>query len=212
MIFNSTAFLLVHVALSLVGIISGFVVLYGLLTSRRLSGWTAIFLTTTIATSVTGFLFPFVRFLPSHAVGIVSLLILPVTLIARYRRNMEGYWRPTYVITAMIALYLNVFVLVAQSFMKIPALKALAPTQSRVSLCPDAARRPFAYDHSDGPRCDSLPHRARRCFTARPSPHPEINRRKRLAPVPLAFAARALPTPLPCREGAGWIHPGLHRR
>jgi hypothetical protein len=123
-------FTLAHVAVSLAGIFSGFVVLSGLLTAKRLDGWTAIFLATTVATSVSGFLFPFERFLPSHAVGIVSLLVLPVVIFARYRRHLAGRWRTTYEIAAMIALYLNVFVLVAQAFMKVPALKALAPTQS----------------------------------------------------------------------------------
>jgi hypothetical protein len=125
-----TTFTLAHVVISLVGIFAGFAVLLGLLTAKRLDGWTALFLATTVATSVTGFLFPFHRFLPSHAVGIVSLLILPVAIFARYGRHLAGHWRPVYAVTAMIALYLNVFVLVAQAFMKVPALKALAATQS----------------------------------------------------------------------------------
>jgi hypothetical protein len=125
-----SAFTLFHVLLSLAGIISGFVVAFGLLTARRLEGWTAVFLWTTVATSATGFLFPFHRFLPSHAVGIVSLIVLAVALYARYKRQLAGAWQRTYVVTAMIAFYLNVFVLVAQLFMKVPALKVLAPTQS----------------------------------------------------------------------------------
>jgi len=125
-----TAFTLLHVAISLVAIISGFVVVQGLLTAKRLDGWTAIFLLFTLATSVTGFLFPFHRFMPSHVFGILSLLVLAPCFFARYRRNLAGHWRLVYVITAMIALYLNVFVLIAQSFQKIPALHALAPTQS----------------------------------------------------------------------------------
>jgi hypothetical protein len=124
------AFTLFHVLLSLAGIISGFVVAFGLLTAKRLEGWTAVFLWTTVATSATGFLFPFHRFLPSHALGILSLVVLAVALYARYTRQLAGAWRRTYAVTAMIALYLNVFVLVAQLFMKVPALKALAPTQS----------------------------------------------------------------------------------
>ena len=120
----------VHVALSLIGILSGFVVAYGLLSAKRLDGWTGVFLATTVLTSVTGFFFPFHKFLPSHAVGIVSLVVLVISLYARYGRKMSGGWRRTYVITAMVALYLNVFVLVAQLFMKVPALQALAPTQS----------------------------------------------------------------------------------
>jgi hypothetical protein len=125
-----SAFTLFHVLLSLAGIISGFVVAFGLLTAKRFEGWTAVFLWTTVATSATGFLFPFHRFLPSHVLGILSLIVLAVALYARYPRQLAGAWRRTYAVTAMSALYLNVFVLVAQLFMKVPALKALAPTQS----------------------------------------------------------------------------------
>ena len=121
---------LFHVALSPVGILTGFVVLFALFSSRQSNGWTSAFLVTTAATSVTGFLFPFHRFLPSHAIGIVSLLVLAVTIPALYVFHLAGPWRRTYVIGAVIALYLNVFVLIAQFFMKIPALKALARTQS----------------------------------------------------------------------------------
>src|ERR1700704_3772233 len=123
-------FTFVHVVLSLVGIFSGFIVLFGLFAAKRLDGWTAIFLVTTLATSVTGFLFPFHRFLPSHAVGIVSLVVLSVAILARYAFHLAGAWRRTYVVSAMMALYLNVFVLIAQAFQKVPALKAMAPTQS----------------------------------------------------------------------------------
>jgi hypothetical protein len=124
------AFTLFHVALSLAGVLTGFVVLFALFSAKQSNGWTALFLVTTAATTVTGFLFPFHRFLPSHAVGIVSLLVLAVTIPALYVFHLAGPWRHTYIIGAVIALYLNVFVLIAQSFMKIPALKALAPTQS----------------------------------------------------------------------------------
>jgi len=130
MFFDMTPLTFVHVVLSLVGIAAGFVVLIGLLTSKRLDGWTSLFLVTTVATSATGFLFPFERFLPSHAIGILSLLVLAAAIVARYPRRLVGIWRPIYVITAMIALYFNVFVLVVQAFLKVPALKALAPTQS----------------------------------------------------------------------------------
>jgi len=130
MMFGTTAFTLFHVALSLVGILSGLIVVFGLLAGKRLDGWTALFLVTTVLTSLTGFLFPFHKFLPSHAVGIVSLLVLAVTIPALYVFHLAGPWRLTYVIGAVIALYLNVFVLIAQFFMKIPTLKALAPTQS----------------------------------------------------------------------------------
>jgi hypothetical protein len=128
MIFGMPTFTFVHVLLSLIGIFSGFVVVYGLFVGDRLNGWTALFLLTTVLTSVTGFLFPFHKFLPSHKVGILSLIVLAIAIVARYMRQMAGGWRKAYVISAMIALYLNVFVLVAQLFMKVPALKAMAPT------------------------------------------------------------------------------------
>jgi hypothetical protein len=130
MILGMTTLTFVHVVLSLIGIFSGFIVMFGLFTGKRLDGWTAIFLLSTVATSVTGFLFPFHRFLPSHGVGIVSLIVLAVAILARYTFELAGAWRRTYVISAMIALYLNVFVLIAQAFQKVSALKAMAPTQS----------------------------------------------------------------------------------
>jgi hypothetical protein len=106
------------------------VVLFGLLAGRRFDGWTALFLTTTVATSVTGFFFPVHHFMPSHAVGIISLLVLAIAIYARYFRALRGGWRKTYVITAVVAFYLNVFVGIVQAFQKVPALKELAPTQS----------------------------------------------------------------------------------
>ena len=121
---------IIHVLISLVGIFSGFVVLFGLFGGKRMDGWTALFLITTVATSVTGFGFPVQHFMPSHGVGIVSLIVLAIAIFARYPRRLEGGWRKTYVITAVIALYLNVFVGVVQSFEKVPPLKALAPTQT----------------------------------------------------------------------------------
>lgn len=107
-------FTLVHVYLSLIGILSGLVVAFGLMASKRLNGWTALFLATTLATVVTGFLFPFHRFLPSHAIGILSLIVLAVAIFARYGRHLAGAWRRTYAITAMIALYFNAFILIVQ--------------------------------------------------------------------------------------------------
>jgi hypothetical protein len=130
MIFGMTTFTIVHVVLSLIGIVAGFVVVFGLLTAKRLDGWSAIFLATTVLTSVTGFMFPFHKFLPSHGVGIVSLIVLALAILARYAFHLAGGWRRTYAITAVIALYLNVFVLIVQLFEKVPALRALAPTQS----------------------------------------------------------------------------------
>jgi hypothetical protein len=125
-----SAFTAFHVLLSLLGIASGFVVLYGLLQSKTLPGWTAWFLTTTVATSVTGFLFPYNGFTPGDALGILSLIALALAIAARYRYNLLGAWRKTYVISATTALYFNVFVLIAQLFKKVPPLKALAPTGS----------------------------------------------------------------------------------
>jgi hypothetical protein len=130
MIFGMTTLTFVHVVLSLIGILSGLVVLFGLLTAKRLDGWTALFLTTTVLTSATGFLFPFHKLLPSHIVGIISLVLLAVAILARYALHLAGAWRWIYVVTAVIALYLNVFVLVVQAFLKVPALNDLAPTQS----------------------------------------------------------------------------------
>jgi hypothetical protein len=124
------AFTLVHVAISLIGIFSGFVVVFGMLGAKRMDGWTALFLTTTVLTSVTGFLFPFHKFLPSHGVGIISLILLTIAIYARYPRDLAGGWRSAYVSTAVISLYLNVFVLIVQMFLKVPALKAIAPTQT----------------------------------------------------------------------------------
>lgn len=121
---------LVHVAISLVGIAAGFAVLFGLLARKRLDGWTKSFLITTVATSVTGFFFPFHGFTPAIGVGIVSLLVLAVAIFARYGRNLARSCRWIYVVTATIALYLNVFVGIVQAFQKVPALKAIAPMQT----------------------------------------------------------------------------------
>jgi len=123
------SFTLMHVVISLAGIVSGFAVIGGFMTRRRSDRVNAFFLITTVATSVTGFLFPVERFLPSHAVGILSLAVLTVAIVA-WRHNLAGSWRTAYVITAIAAQYFNVFVLVVQIFAKTPALKALAPTQS----------------------------------------------------------------------------------
>jgi len=124
-----STFTSVHVLISLIGIASGFLVLYGLLTGKRFDGATAIFLIFTVLTSVTGFLFPFEHLLPSHILGVISLVALAIAILARYALHMAGAWRRIYVICAVLALYLNIFVLVAQIFMKVPAAHALAPTQ-----------------------------------------------------------------------------------
>jgi hypothetical protein len=123
-------FTLFHVIISLIGILSGLIVVFGMLAAKQLDGWTKLFLATTVATSVTGFFFPFNGFTPAHATGIVSLVVLALAIFARYGRQMAGAWRKTFVVSSVISLYLNVFVLVVQSFLKIPALTELAPTQS----------------------------------------------------------------------------------
>jgi len=120
----------VHVLISLVGIGSGVVVVGGLFESNRLTRPTRIFLASTALTSLTGFGFPFDHLLPSHIVALLSLAVLIVATFARYGRGLAGAWRGTYVITAMIALYFNVFVFVAQAFQKVQLLKDLAPTQT----------------------------------------------------------------------------------
>jgi hypothetical protein len=122
-----SAFTLVHVIITLVAIASGFIVMFGLLGSSRMSGITALFLTTTILTSATGFLFPFTQLLPSHMIGIVSLVLLAIAVFALYGMKLSGAWRWIYVVTAMLSLYLNVFVLVIQGFLTVPVLRALAP-------------------------------------------------------------------------------------
>jgi hypothetical protein len=125
-----STFTALHVLISLIGIASGFVVVFGWLTSRRLDGATAIFLVTTVLTSVTGYLFPLKKVTPGDIVGAISLAVLALAIYARYWRHMEARWRSVYVVTGMMALYLNVFVLVVQLFEKVPALHALAPTGS----------------------------------------------------------------------------------
>jgi len=118
---------LIHVIISLIGIGSGLVVLFGMFGSKRLDGMTALFLATTALTSLTGFGFPFEHVTPGIILGILSLLVLAIAIPARYSFHMAGKWCAIYVITAVIALYFNCFVLIAQSFLKIPALHALAP-------------------------------------------------------------------------------------
>ena len=126
---TTSTFTLAHVLLSLVGIGSGILVAYGMLLGKRFDGATAIFLLTTVLTSLTGFLFPFEHLLPSHVVGVISLVALAVAILARYALHLAGAWRWLYVVCAVLALYLNVFVLVVQVFLKVPAAHALAPTQ-----------------------------------------------------------------------------------
>src|SRR4030081_2099071 len=123
-------FVTVHVIISLIGIVAGILVMFGMLGSNRMPGLTAIFLLFTILTSATGFLIPPLvteKLLPSHIIGALSLVLLAIACIALYGTKLSGAWRWIYALTALISLYLNVFVLVIQSFLKIPALTALAP-------------------------------------------------------------------------------------
>jgi len=127
MAIDPKTYLLIHVVLSLVGIFAGLIVVGGLMAGVRFGRWVALFLTTTALTSLTGFGFPFVTLLPSHIVGVLSLLVLVGAVAAAYWKHFEGAWRPAFVVLSVLALYLNVFVLLAQLLQKIPALAALAP-------------------------------------------------------------------------------------
>jgi hypothetical protein len=127
---SEPTFTVVHTILSLIGIAAGIVVLVAMFGSSRLPRWTAVFLVTTVLTSVTGFMFPRDHLMPSHVVGVISLVVLAIAIRARYRYRLARAWRWIYVVCAVMALYLNVFVLVVQSFQKLPSLARLAPTQS----------------------------------------------------------------------------------
>jgi hypothetical protein len=131
-------FALFHVIISLVGIFAGLVVVGGFMSGRLLRGWTGTFLFTTILTNVTGFFFPFAKLLPSHILGIISLVLFPFALYALYGKHLEGGWRKTFVILSVVTLYFNCFVLVVQLFSKFPLLIATAPTQKEP---------PFAVTH-----------------------------------------------------------------
>jgi hypothetical protein len=121
---------IIHTLISLAAIFTGLVVLFGMLAGKRLDGWTKWFLVTAVATTVTGFFFPFHGFTPAIALGIISLPVLALAIYARYSRDLAGHWRWIYVVSAVTTLYFNVFVLIVQSFEKIRALKAMAPTQT----------------------------------------------------------------------------------
>jgi hypothetical protein len=123
-------FTAVHVVLSLIGIVTGFVVVFSFLGGQRLRVWTGLFLLTSLATSVTGFAFPVDHLLPSHVVGALSLVVLAVAIIALYGLHYRSIWRGIYVVCMALALYFNVFVGVVQAFLKLPALHALAPQQT----------------------------------------------------------------------------------
>ncbi|MCE9649937.1 MAG: hypothetical protein K8R18_09975 [Parvibaculum sp.] len=143
MVFGVTlaTYTLIHVLISLAAIGSGFVVVFGFLTGRRLDGWTAIYLAATVATSATGFGFPFVKLLPPHIFGIISAVLLVPTLYARYGAHLSGAWNWIYTLGAVVLLYLNFFVLIVQVFVKVPAFIALAPTQTEL---------PFVAAHGAG--------------------------------------------------------------
>jgi hypothetical protein len=128
--FSIPTFTLIHTLISLVAITAGLVVMGGLMSGKRLDGWTGLFLTTTVLTSVTGFGFPFTGLLASHKVGIVSLIILPPVIFALYRKQLQGPWRGVYVVGSALVLYLNFFVLMVQLFRRVPALLVIAPKQS----------------------------------------------------------------------------------
>lgn len=127
MLLGMPAFTLFHVLLSLIGIFTGIIAVFGMIGGKRLDGWTALFLLTTALTSITGFLFPFHGVTPGIILGILSIVVLAIAVPARYVKHLAGSWSKTYAITATIALYFNVFVLIAQLFAKVPALHALAP-------------------------------------------------------------------------------------
>ena len=123
-------FTLIHTALSLAGLFAGFMMAGGMLAGKRLDGSIALFLVTTIATNVTAFGFATDEILPSHIIAALSLVLLAVAVVARYVRGLAGAWRTTFVVTSLVALYFNVFVLIVQLFLKVPVMRDLAPTQS----------------------------------------------------------------------------------
>lgn len=128
--FDPTTFVGFHTWLSLIAIVAGFPVTAGLLHGHTRPGWTGVFLSTAFATSATGFGFPFNGVLPSHIVGAIHIALVAIAGYALYGRRLEGGWRRIYAIMAVLSFYLLIFVLVAQLFGKVPALHALAPTQS----------------------------------------------------------------------------------
>ena len=125
-----SVFTLVHVAISLVAIVTGYLVIYDMLNARESRPVTLTFLVTTVLTSLTGFGFPVNRILPAHVIAVISLVALGVALVGRYVHRLAGKWRAIYVLSAVFAQYLDVFVLIVQGFLKVPALHALAPSQS----------------------------------------------------------------------------------
>jgi hypothetical protein len=136
MTFDLSTFTLIHTVLSLLALATGVIVVFGMIAGSRLGGLTAIYLLSSVATSAGGFGFPFDHFLPSHFVGLLSLALLLLAILARYVFHFAGSWRWIYVVSTVLSVYFLVFVAVVQAFLKVPALRALAPTQSEP---------PFAY-------------------------------------------------------------------
>ena len=122
-------FTLLHTLISVIGIIAGLVVVGGFMAGRKFDGWTGLFLWTTLLTNITGFGFPFPPILPSHFLGVIALVLLPVAFYALYGRKLEGGWRKAFVLISVVTLYFNCFVLITQLFRKVPAMVVLAPTQ-----------------------------------------------------------------------------------
>ncbi|HEY1986491.1 MAG TPA: hypothetical protein VGG85_13840 [Terracidiphilus sp.] len=129
---STAAFTMLHVVISLIGIASGFIVVFGLIAGKRIPALTMLFLVATALTSLTGFLFPIKGVTPGIVIGILSLVVLALAIYALYGAHLAGKWRGTYVISVALAQFFNFFVLVVQSFEKVPALHALAPTQSEL--------------------------------------------------------------------------------
>jgi len=132
--FNPTTYVGFHTWISLIALAAGFVMTAGLIRGRDLPGWTALFMITAVATSLTGFGFPFTGVLPSHVVGVVALALLAAAVLARYRYQLAGRWRWIYAVTAVSSVYLLAFVGVAQSFQKVPFLKGSGPTPSQMGF------------------------------------------------------------------------------
>src|SRR5262249_582965 len=128
---------IIHVGLSLIGIATGFLVIFQMIGAKPLGGLNAIFLATTILTSVTGYFFPITKVTPGIVIRPISLVVLAIAVFAMYSKRLAGGWRTVYVVTAVLAQFFNVLVLVVQSFMKIPALHTMAPTgeESIVKIC-----------------------------------------------------------------------------
>jgi magnesium-transporting ATPase (P-type) len=129
-VMTTSTFTLVHTVLSIVALVAGIIVVMGLLASKSSNGWTAVYLVTAVATSATGFGFASPSFMPSHWVGVISLVVLLAAILARYVFHFAGSWRLIYAVSMVLSVYFLVFVAIAQAFLKVPALRAMAPTQS----------------------------------------------------------------------------------